>query len=167
MQRSNVVLMGGLIGVIAACGGGGAASGGTTPAATPAPSAGAPAAAAASGTAAPARRGNANLIVESEFTKVEAANLFEAIQRLRPAMLRGRGTTTLGTSNSDPGIGRPNLGTPEVFLDESHYGDVSALTNISVVSVKEVRFLNASEATTKWGTGYTSGVIQVITKTGR
>jgi hypothetical protein len=38
------------------------------------------------------------------------------------------------------------------------------MANIPASRVKEIRFINARDATTRWGTGYGSGVILVTTK---
>jgi hypothetical protein len=41
---------------------------------------------------------------------------------------------------------------------------VEALRDISVEQIRELRFIDAKDATTRYGTGHTSGVIEVYTK---
>jgi outer membrane cobalamin receptor len=53
---------------------------------------------------------------------------------------------------------------PRVYVDNVSYGGIDALSNVQVSQIKEIRFVNARDATTQWGTGHMGGVILVITK---
>ena len=101
------------------------------------------------------KSGGANLITQAEIEYANASNAYEAIQRLRPRMLQRR----MGSS-TDKG----EAGEIVVYLDDAKYGFPDQLSSISADRIKEIRYINASDATTKWGTGYTEGVIQVTTK---
>ncbi|MEP7345593.1 MAG: hypothetical protein ABI877_10005 [Gemmatimonadaceae bacterium] len=101
------------------------------------------------------RSGGANLITQAEIEYANVSNAQEAIQRLRPRMLQRR----MGSS-TDKGEG----GEIVIYLDEAKYGFPDQLSSISAERIKEIRYINAADATTKWGTGYTEGVIQVTTK---
>ncbi len=127
-----------LVPLLAACGGGGA-SGTATPQ-----------------TAAPPARGNSNLIVAAEISAAGVTNALEAVQRLRPAMLRGRASQGFSDTQSNAGI--------VVYVDGIQAGGVSTLANVSAMDVKEIRFINASDATTRFGTGHPMGAILVVTR---
>ena len=95
---------------------------------------------------------DANFITTEEIAASQAANVYDAIKNLRPLFLRSRGQTTF-----DPSI----VQTAVVFVDGQKFGSVETLRTISVVQVTSVRFLTPSAATTKYGTGYTAGIIEV------
>ncbi len=80
------------------------------------------------------------------------SNALEAVQRLRPRWLRARAPASF--SGEAPVI---------VFVDNLRAGGVDFLRNIPVDRVTEIRFVQAAEATTRWGTGLAAGVIEVIT----
>jgi hypothetical protein len=46
-------------------------------------------------------------------------------------------------------------------------GGVNALGNIASTTIREIRRLDALEATTRYGTGHPGGAIVIITKHGR
>jgi hypothetical protein len=97
-------------------------------------------------------RGPADFISEAEINAGVYQNALEVVQNLRPNMMRPRGSTSQGP-------------VPVVlFVDESRLGELSGMANIPASRVKEIRFINARDATTRWGTGYGSGVILVTTK---
>lgn len=109
----------------------------------------------ATATPRPAAQGSANVIVESEIAGSGAANAFEVIQRLRPSMLRAR-----NGSISESGSGVDIV----IYLDGTRLGERAALTSVPVVSIREIRCINASDATTRFGTGHPLGAIVVTTK---
>ena len=86
-----------------------------------------------------------------------ATNALDAIQRLRPAMLRGRGAVTL-----EPAAGGPVA--IMLRVDDILVGTIDQATNIAALTVKEIRFMSPSDATTRFGTGYPMGAIVVTTK---
>ena len=43
-------------------------------------------------------------------------------------------------------------------------GEIGLLYNINAETIKEVRYLSASEATVQYGTGHTGGAILITTK---
>lgn len=104
-------------------------------------------------------RGGRDVIYEPEISSraSDAANALQVIQKLRPQMLQTRGlaspTDVTGESMR-----------PKVYVDNVEYGDVSTLGNLVAGQIKEIRYLNARDATTQWGTGHMGGVILIITK---
>lgn len=137
-MRRIVFVLGAVI-LLGGCGGGGTSAAGTPAASAPRPA-----------------RGSANVITEAEIQGANVNNAYEAIQRLRPAMLRGR-----GSASSDDQSGTQGL---VVYVDGSPLGGVQALGNISALNVREIRYLNASDATTRFGTGHPVGAILVTTR---
>ncbi len=88
-----------------------------------------------------------NLITEEEFKTTSAHNAYDAIKTLRPRMLRRRGDL-------------PSV----VYMNGARMGEIGLLYNINAETIKEVRYLSASEATVQYGTGHTGGAILITTK---
>lgn len=99
---------------------------------------------------------DAKVITEAEMDSAHATNAFEAVSRLRPLSLVGRGKLS-----AEPGT---PVATPNVYVDNQFYGDISALHAISVAAIDSIRFYNASEAQYKFGRGNAAGAIAVFTK---
>ncbi len=104
-------------------------------------------------------RRNPDLITESEISSraSEAANAMQIVQKLRPQMLQTRGMAS-------PTDVTGEAMRPRVYVDNISYGDLTTLQNLTATQVKEIKFLNARDATTIWGTGHMGGVILVTTK---
>lgn len=92
--------------------------------------------------------GDRDRISAAELQQVEVTNLYEAIRRLRPRWLRSRS----------------GGGAPVVFIDNVRAGDITMLEQLYLTTVREVRFISPADATTRWGTGYPNGAIEVITR---
>jgi len=105
-----------------------------------------------------ANRGGPTLIAQEELAELPALTAYQAVERLRPAWLRPRVRTVRGTV--------PEQYYPQVFLDGVPYGDLDTLNRVNSRDVREIRYFSASEATTRFGTGYPGGVIDVQTKPG-
>lgn len=102
--------------------------------------------------------GSRDVVTEAQLANMEALNAFEALQRLKPAWLRSRGTSTL-TDPAREGI--------RVYLDRVPVGDTEALKTVPVRTVQEIRFLDSRMATLEFGTDHGLGAILVTTKRGR
>ena len=100
-----------------------------------------------------------DVITDAEIAEraAEASNALQIVQKLRPQMLTTRGRFSPADS-SDAGA------RPKAVVDGVAYGPVENLANLNAVSVKEIRYINATDATTRFGTGYVGGVILVTTK---
>ena len=96
-------------------------------------------------------RGPADMISEAEINASAYQNALEVVQGLRPTMLRPR-----GTSSSQYQV--------VAYMDDVKLIDLNGLSTIPSERVKEIRYINARDATTRWGTGHGSGVILVTTK---
>lgn len=124
-----------LVLLLAACGGGA----GSAPANSP----GAPEDAEAETRSYPRNRISRDEIMERGDN---ASTAMEVIRRLRPAWLLARGP--------DPVVYVDNVRRP---------GGVDALFSVPVGQIRVLEFIGAADATTRWGTGHTGGVIQVQT----
>ena len=109
--------------------------------------------------AAPARKSQSrpNLIVMEEFQRTSATNVYDAIQQLRPQWLAG---VRLRSPAELEQLGV--RGTIVVYLGGVRYGSLESLRELSLLTVTEIRFLDAREATSRYGTGHTAGAIDVI-----
>lgn len=103
-------------------------------------------------------RGSSNVITESEIGASAYQNALEVVQNLRPQMLIPRAVGSDATGLSATSI--PII----IYMDDVRLGEPSSLTNIPANRIKEIRFMNARDATTRYGTGHSSGVILVLTK---
>lgn len=87
-------------------------------------------------------------ITESELDPLYQLTAFEAVQRLRPRWFQTR-TGTL----------------PTVHVDGSVRTDAAEiLRSLRTSDVQEMWYMNAADATTRFGTNYFSGLILVTTK---
>ena len=94
------------------------------------------------------------VLTEAEITRAGARTAYETIERLRPWYLSL--TRTRGAS-----------GERAVYVDGMRLGGLEALHGIPSASVREIRTLDAREATTRFGTGHSAGAIVVVTRVGR
>jgi len=79
---------------------------------------------------------------------------YEIVRQLRPTWVRTRGR---------PSFGDPDAGSPVVYLDQTFYGPVASLNQIDPRAIQRIEFMNASDATTRFGTGHMGGIIMVMT----
>jgi hypothetical protein len=138
-MRARVVLTASVIAIIVGC----SSSGGTS---------------SATGSArAPSRQ--QDVITEAEISAraADASNALQVVQKLRPQMLHGRGRFSPADSSEASTL-------PRVVVDDVAYGPIQNLANLNAIAVREIRFISAADATTRWGTGYPGGVILVTTK---
>ena len=91
-------------------------------------------------------RRDPNLITFVEMADWSANTLYEVIQTLRPRWLQGRGR-----------------GAPAVVLDNRRV-DLGTLRTLRPTDVELVRWVSAPDATTRFGTGYANGLIEVETR---
>lgn len=125
--------------------------------------------------------------------KPDLTNAYEAIQRLRPQWLKsqrsrlgsGSGANASegyrpdspGASNrsgetqspetgrvAPPSVGGGGGGTTAVFyLDEVKQPELEDLRNIRVAEIVEIKYMNGTEATGRYGEGHSAGAIMVKT----
>lgn len=110
-------------------------------------------------TGAPRMSRNPDVIVEAEIASRarDATNALQVVQQLRPQMLRSRGVSSPRDMTGEDAL-------PKVYVDDVSYGNLNTLANVNAAQIKEIRFVNGPDATTRWGTGHMGGVILVTTK---
>lgn len=79
---------------------------------------------------------------------------FELIKRMRPNWLVPRGQNDFSGENT---------AYPVVYLDGMRHGNVSVLRHITPSNIQRMEFIGTADATTRWGTGHRSGVINIVT----
>ena len=79
---------------------------------------------------------------------------YALIQRLRPNWLLTRGQIS---------ITNPGAAYPVVYIDKIRHGGLMTLHEITPNQIQRMEFIRAADATTRWGTGHRSGVINVVT----
>lgn len=102
-------------------------------------------------------RRDPNLLTRDEILASYTTNAYDAVAKLRPNFLVGRGQNTI--SGSDTGY-------PRVYLDHILFGDLQSLKSIDAMAVREIRFYDAAAASNRFGLGNISGAIEVISATG-
>ena len=106
---------------------------------------------------APSRQNDVITAAEIAERAADASNALQVVQKLRPQMLTTRGRFSPADS-SDAGA------RPRVVVDGVAIGQVENLVNVNAISVMEIRYISATDATTRFGTGYVGGAILVTTK---
>lgn len=92
---------------------------------------------------------------EEEIAATSAVTAFDAVRLRRPAFLQTRGPKSFTTIRSVYAV---------VYLNDMFYGEIESLNNIAALDIKEIQWIDPSDATIRWGTGHSGGVILVITK---
>ena len=100
-------------------------------------------------------RGSADLLTSEEILQRPDTDAFTIIQQLRPGWLRAR-----PTSSFDPAANND----PYVFVDDSRYGPLNSLYQLRSANIEQIEFISATDATTRFGTGFPGGIIRVIIK---
>ena len=79
---------------------------------------------------------------------------YALIRRLRPTWLLARGQTSFTNGASS---------FPVVYVDGILRGGLATLHQVAPNQIKRMEFIGPGDATTRWGTGHRSGVINVVT----
>ena len=100
------------------------------------------------GTATRAARGNSTLIVRAQLDELMGSSALEAVERFNRRWL-------------SPARGG---GYARVVIDERDRRDLNVLRLLSSDGIESMRFLRSIDATTKYGSGFTGGVIEVTSR---
>jgi len=88
-------------------------------------------------------------------TRSSEHNAMGLIRRLRPAWLRSRGSNSFNS---------PGAMYPTVYVDNMRReGGLSALFQVPTSEIRMMEFIGPADATTRWGTGHSAGVIRIVT----
>lgn len=98
-----------------------------------------------------------NIITYEEIkaSKTPGWSAWDLIAQTRPNFLRTRGATSL----RDPTPVRA-----VVYLDGVMYGKLESLRNLNIEEIREIEFLSAGDATTRFGTDHLGGAILIRTR---
>lgn len=101
--------------------------------------------------------GNRDLITYEEIkaNKTPGWSAYDLIAQMRPHFLRSRGATSF----RDPTPVRA-----VVYLDGVFYGKLDALKTLNIEEIREIQFINAGDATTRFGTDHLGGAILISTR---
>ena len=105
-------------------------------------------------TAAAATRGNTNLIVRAELEEAAGQTAWQVVENLRGRWLQ---PVRIGSISSGPAFAG-------VVVDRATRGELQELRFMVVDDIETMRRLSPSEATTRYGTGYVGGVIEVTSR---
>jgi len=94
-----------------------------------------------------------DLIGRDEIDASSTTNAWDLISQVRPNWLRGRGT---------PSLRDTQILLPVVYLEDRRQGDVEILRSFHTGGIAELRYINATTATTRFGNGHAGGVIQIV-----
>ena len=95
-------------------------------------------------------RRDPNAITAEELVDFATTNALDAIRRLRPRWLQGRGNLR-----------------PMVVVDGARMTNLEdALQSIQAASVRTMRYMSATDATMRFGTNFLGGAIEVVTRGG-
>ncbi len=100
------------------------------------------------GTATRAARGNSTLIVRAQLEELTGLSAWDAVERFNRRWL-----------NAARGGGYAR-----VVIDGTSRRDLYILRQLGTDGVESLRFLRASDATTKYGTGFAGGAIEVTSR---
>jgi hypothetical protein len=91
-----------------------------------------------------------DVVLEKELRESSALTALEFVRERRPQWLSRRGAS-LGGSPPEP----------VVYLAHARIGGLQALGQLPTANIRELRYFNATEATSRWGTGPLAGAIVV------
>jgi hypothetical protein len=100
-------------------------------------------------------RGNPDLITLDQIQTSSAPNAYELVRQVRPQWLRGRGTTSFQSGD---------VPLPIIYLGEIRHGELESLRVFELTSLQELRYISATAATTRYGSGHSGGIIRVTLK---
>ncbi len=103
-----------------------------------------------------------NVITLTELEHANAANAYDAIQQIRPSMLRPR----LAAESSSISAAQRNSDdyAVHVYLDDNRLGDITSLRGVPLSTIGEIRYLDPAHAMQRFGSGNPGGVILLVSR---
>jgi hypothetical protein len=96
-----------------------------------------------------------DLLLADEIGRTSAVTAYDAVRQLRPEWLRRRGRSSIQTPRAEVLV---------VYLDGVRFGGPEALRTLTIGGIREIRYLDANDATTRFGTGHAGGALLIQTK---
>lgn len=100
---------------------------------------------------------SSNVLTREELESVQVSTAYDAVQRLRPQWM-SRPLAPTGQPGSNPIL---------VYVDRHQVGTLDELRHMTVDQIEQMEFISAPDATTRYGTGHASGIIEVTSRRGR
>lgn len=112
-----------------------------------------------------------DVLLPDEIASNRAPNAYDLLRNLRPAWFNVRGTSSFReTTRGEVEPGATTITNVEqgitqiaVYLDNVRIGGVDELRTLPIDGFIWARFLTASQATARWGSGNVHGAIQLLT----
>jgi hypothetical protein len=98
-------------------------------------------------------RGDRNTITKEQLTKNHYSTVYDAVEALRGNWLQTRGTDSFQSPSQ-----------VKVYLDNTMFGGVESMRNISANTISFVRYFDGVSATARWGLDHGAGVIYVSSR---
>lgn len=100
---------------------------------------------------------NRNILAAEEIatSRVPGWTAHDMIAQLRPEYLRSRGVSSIRTREPDVAV---------VYLDGMRFGELESLRTLSATQILRIEYINAADATTRFGTDHVAGAILLSTK---
>ena len=102
-------------------------------------------------------RRDANLLTAEDIERSHYNNVYDLVQALRPSWIQRRGPTS---------IQDPSAGGVVVYVDGMRFGRAEQLRQLRPGAVASLQYLNAAEASSRFGLGHVGGAILVHFKSG-
>jgi len=98
-------------------------------------------------------RGDRNTITKEQLTKNHYTTVYDAVESLRGNWLQTRGTDSFQSPSQ-----------VKVYLDNTMFGGVESMRNISTNTISFVRYFDGVSATARWGLDHGAGVIYISSR---
>jgi hypothetical protein len=99
------------------------------------------------------RPANPDLITRDEIASAGVSNAYDLIQKLRPIWLTKRGEGSFFQPSD-----------VVIYLDGTRLGGPDSLKDLNSTDIESLRFLDARQATVRFGSGHVHGAILVKTR---
>lgn len=99
------------------------------------------------------RPANQNLITRDEILHSGFSNAYDLVQKLRPLWLTKRGEVSFFQQTD-----------VVVYLDGTRLGGPESLKDLNSTDIESLRFLDARQATLRFGSGHVHGAILITTR---
>lgn len=96
-----------------------------------------------------------NVITQQEIDQSQSITAYDMVRALRPRWLSERGVTSFRSAN-------PIM----LYVNENRVGTVERLRDYAPRDLREARFLDATQATQRFGTGHRSGAVMLYLRSG-
>ncbi len=94
---------------------------------------------------------NSSLITQAQIDESPSSTAYDIVQRLHPQWLMGRGQSSFGNGATTTEVA--------VYVGSSRMGGPDELRNFIGSQLASIQFLNATQATLRFGAGHVNGAI--------